>query len=164
MPSKVRYVITNETKNPIVLTGGGAIHQLLNLIGNNSISANYPPNWSEMRKVERVKYLTQFLPPTWVLYIFRERRNNRRNRSLYCSRLGFKPNGNRKLNNAKNPVFAIDVGAAEAVEAQFFRDPEVEPAPPRPIGQIIRDDIDAVIARRNNHPGPAPIIWRREER
>lgn len=80
MPSKVRFILTTANGT---LKGTRAIAMLYSLAKNASFNQQLPNDWKKMTKVQRMKYLADYLPIDVKLTCIREAKHTRKDRSLY---------------------------------------------------------------------------------
>lgn len=80
MPSKVRFILTTANGT---LKGTRAVAMLYSLAKNALFSQQLPNDWKKMSKVQRMKYLADYLPIDVKLTCIREAKHTRKDRSLY---------------------------------------------------------------------------------
>lgn len=148
MPSKVRFILTTANGT---LKGTRAVAMLYSLAKNALFSQQLPNDWKKMTKVQRMKYLADYLPIDVKLTCIREAKHTRKDRSLYV-----KTYKESKLPPAveNRPVF--DQNLIEQLPGQQFMNqfeiaaaalPEVPVDPnrgnPVPIRRVIGNPLEA---------------------
>jgi len=80
VPSKVRVILTTANGT---LKGSRAVAMLYSLAKNGLFDKYLPENWKEWTKLQRMKYLADYLPEDVKLTCIREVKHTRKDKSLY---------------------------------------------------------------------------------
>ena len=80
MPSKVRVILTTANGT---LKGSRAVAMLYSLAKNGLFDKYLPENWKKWTKLQRMKYLADYLPEDVKLTCIREVKHTRKDKSLY---------------------------------------------------------------------------------
>lgn len=80
MPIQTKYILENNGQK---YSGWNAIRTLQNVLHPQMLTIPFPNEWVEMKRSAKLRFLSQYLPPGWVLHIIKQPKNTRKNISEY---------------------------------------------------------------------------------
>lgn len=108
MPSKLRILFRTPTDAKFI-RGNTAIARLSQYISKECLlSMKMPPNWAKLNKYDRLLFLAKLLPKGFELFLIREPKHTRKNKSLFVQMLDQTFNVKRKEGNLLNQAFAVN--------------------------------------------------------
>lgn len=119
MASKLRIVLYIKGNNkPIV--GKRAVAFLCQAVGRNVFKLDIPDNWTKLPAESKYRHLSKALPSNYQLFLYREKKGTRKNRSAYVQRL----NEPIKWANVKEKINLHEYAAILNPPLQRVRRPE----------------------------------------
>ena len=154
MPSKLR-ILFRGPGNPRFICGNKAIAMLSQFVSKECLlTMQLPLDWAKRNKYARLSFLAQLLPKGYELYLIREPKHTRKNKSLYL-----------KMREKTFKVPKLDIGALDR-DDMVIRPPAQQQQVAMPILQGNPVWYQAFDQVNNNQPGqwipvPPPPVRRR---
>lgn len=151
----MRFVLTTVNGT---LKGTKAVAMLYNLAKQASFDKQLPENWKTMSKVQRMKFLADYLPTDVKLTCIRETKHTRKDRSLYVKMCHTDKLGPIVDGNVRPPEVLVQQGQGnwQEIDNIFFNPVDglqglAEPQRPRnPRNQQrrpVNPEVEAVVRR-----------------
>lgn len=100
MPIQTKYILENNGQK---YSGLNAIRTMQNILHPQMLTIPFPDRWIKMKRSAKFRFLSQYLPPGWVLHIIKQPKNTRKNISEYNATLKQQPNKNDAARLIENP-------------------------------------------------------------